>query len=145
MASEKSTNITIETIAQQRPFEEREPWKLLATPQTRPFRPNRLYMDRERNTVVLVCPKSRSGEDYAVSADALAFLPSRLADPASWVRHAFIMLARGDFERPSEMTVAEVMTVAQAVERVRDATALHGRGGFGDYFWLWATMEDEFI
>ena len=63
-------------LAQARPFQESLPWKQVITNQTRPFRPNRIYADYEAGVVVLVAMKSRSGDDFAVSADALTFFAS---------------------------------------------------------------------
>ena len=128
--------VTRDDITEERPFEATGGWKWKQRPQTRPFRPNRLYADEKRGVVVLVCAKSKTGDDYAVSADALVFLAARVADPQSWVKAAYVMLVNGDFEKPNEITIAGVMSNEEAVAKVSGMTPLNGRGEFGPYYWL---------
>jgi hypothetical protein len=130
-------------LARLRPFEEAPPWKLVTTDQTRPFRPNRVFADQSAGRIVLAAMKSRSGDDYAVSADALNFFPSRIADPASWVKQVFIQLVIGEWDKPDKIVVTEVIPLADAQERIRGATPLHGRGEFGAYFWVRPLGDDK--
>ena len=123
-------------LAQARPFQESLPWKQVITNQTRPFRPNRIYADYEAGVVVLVAMKSRSGDDFAVSADALTFFRERVADPASWVQQVSIQLVVGEWDNPASITVVETLPLRDALERVNGSKPISGRGEFGAYYWL---------
>jgi hypothetical protein len=135
--------MTAKELIAARPFEGHPPWKLIQTKQTAPFRPNRVFADQDSGTVVLTCLKSRAGEDYAISADAVAFFPERLADKSSWVESVHVMLLDGTFEEADDIDVVEVLSIAEATERLRGASPLKGKGGFGEYFWIRPKTEDD--
>jgi hypothetical protein len=83
-----------------------------------------------------VCMKSKTGDDFAVSADALPFLLARVNDPEHWIEGAFVVFAAGDSAEPASIVVVNVMTVAKAVERTRGATPTKGKPPLGPYHWL---------
>jgi hypothetical protein len=134
--------MTAKELIAARPFEGHAPWKLIQTEQTAPFRPNRVFADEDAGIVILTCLKSRTGQDYAISADAVAFFPERMADKSSWVESVHVMLLDGVFEEPDDIDVVGVMTIAEAAERLSGASPLKGKGGFGEYFWIRPKQDD---
>ncbi len=113
------------------------------TDQVRGFRPNRVYADYTAGMVVLAAMKSRSGDDFAVSADALSYLPGRVDDPTSWVKRVLVQLVVGEWDRPSDIIVAETVPLKEAIERVNGSKPISGRGKFGPYYWLRPRDEED--
>jgi hypothetical protein len=135
--------MTLEQIIAERPFEERADWRLVDNRQTKPWRPNRCYIDKQRGIAALVVARSRKGRDFAVSADAISALPLRAADPASWLKQTFILLVDGNSDRPAEIVIRRTLTIADAAKEVAGRTPYTGRGDFGDYYWFADAVEAE--